>query len=104
MQLIAVPAGLFGDVLDNVLFPTLARVQEDVTRLAKAYRCGISVIALVMLPTSVIFLTLAPELVSLALGPRWSGAVVPFRLFALGLMLRASSRMSDALARATGAG
>jgi O-antigen/teichoic acid export membrane protein len=102
-QLVAVPAALFGDVLDNVLFPTLARLQQDATRLAKAYRCGVSVIALVMLPSSVTLLVLAPELVDILLGPRWSGAVVPFRLFSIGLMLRASSRMSDALARATGA-
>ncbi len=30
----SVPTGLLGDVLDKVLFPTMARVQDDPRRLA----------------------------------------------------------------------
>jgi PST family polysaccharide transporter len=98
----AVPADIVGDILDNVLFPTMARAQNDQPRLARAYRRGVSLIALVMLPSSVAFYLLAPQIVNITLGPKWTATVMPFRLLALGLIFRTSCRMSDALARACG--
>jgi PST family polysaccharide transporter len=44
----------------------------------------------------------APELVSVAFGPRWAGLVAPFQVLALGMMFRVCYRMSDSLSRATG--
>ena len=41
-QLMSVPTGLLGDVLDRVLFPTMARVQDDPRRLTSAYLRGIA--------------------------------------------------------------
>ena len=101
-QLMANPAALFGDVLDKVLFPTMARVQDDRTRLRDTYRRGVTVIALIMLPASVAAYVLAPELIRIALGPMWSGVVTPFRFLAIGMLFRTSYKMSDAVARATG--
>jgi PST family polysaccharide transporter len=102
-QLVAMPAGLFGDVLDKVLFPAMARVQDDPVRLAAAYRRGISLIALVMLPASAVLFILAPEVVLVVLGPKWSAVTMPLRVFAVGLLFRTSYKMSDSIARATGA-
>jgi O-antigen/teichoic acid export membrane protein len=101
-QLMSVPTALFGDVLDKVLFPTLARVQDDPRRLATAYLQGTAVIALVTLPAGIVAAVLAPELVAVAFGSRWEGLVPPFQVLALGMMFRTSYRMSDSLARATG--
>src|SRR5215213_10088355 len=96
------PAALFGEVVDKVLFPTMARVQDDPVRLRATYRRGITLIALVMLPTSAALYVLAPELIRVALGPKWSAVDTPFRIFALGMLFRTSYKMSDAAARATG--
>ena len=101
-QLMAVPADIFGGILDSVLFPTMARAQQDIGRLAHAYRRGISLIALVMLPSSVIFYLLAPEIVKTLLGVKWTAAIAPFQFLALALLFRTSCRMSDALSRASG--
>jgi PST family polysaccharide transporter len=49
-QLVSVPATLLGDVIDKVLFPTMARVQDDPRRLATAYLEGTALLALVTLP------------------------------------------------------
>jgi O-antigen/teichoic acid export membrane protein len=102
-QLMVVPASLFGNILDRVLFPTMARCQHDLVRLAAAYHRGCAAVALAMLPVSVVLLVLAPEIVVVAFGPRWLGVVPPFQIFAVGIMFRTSYRMSDSLARATGA-
>jgi PST family polysaccharide transporter len=102
-QLMASPAMLVGQILDRVLFPAMAKVQDSADRLRAAYRRGVALIALVMLPLSAVLYVLAPEVVHLLLGPAWAGAIVPFQIFSLGLLFRTSYKMSDSLARATGA-
>lgn len=101
-QLMAAPTSALGDVLDKVLFPTMAHVQHDTRRLASAYLQGCALIALVTVPTGVVAAVLAPELVRVFLGRDWQAAVAPFQVLALGMMFRTSHRMSDSLARATG--
>jgi O-antigen/teichoic acid export membrane protein len=101
-QLMAVPSGLPGTVLDKVLFPAMARVQNDPRRLASAYLQGTAFIALVTLPVGVVAAVLAPELVATVFGHRWEAIVPPFQVLALGMMFRTSFRMSDSLSRATG--
>jgi PST family polysaccharide transporter len=101
-QLLSVPTGLLGDVLDNVLFPTMARVQDDPPRLAVAFLQGTAILALVTLPVGVVAAILGPELVVVAFGSRWAGLVAPFQVLALGMMFRTCYRMSDSLSRATG--
>ncbi|MGH7526523.1 MAG: lipopolysaccharide biosynthesis protein, partial [Gemmatimonadales bacterium] len=101
-SLMATPASTLGKVLDDVLFPTMARVQDDVARLGLAYRRGVAVIALVALPASVVLVVLAPELIGVALGPQWLEAITPFQVLAAGTLFRTSYKMSDSLARSTG--
>lgn len=101
-QLVSVPATLLGDVIDKVLFPTMARVQDDARRLAAAYLEGTALLALVTLPAGVVAAILAPELVAVAFGSRWSGIVPPFQVLALGMTFRTCHRISDSLSRATG--
>lgn len=102
-QLMAVPTTLFGDVLDRVLFPTMAKVQNDPPRLAAAYLQAVASIALVMLPIGVVMTVLAPEVVVTLLGPKWVDVIPPFQVFAIGLLFRTSYKMSDSISRATGA-
>jgi O-antigen/teichoic acid export membrane protein len=101
-QLMSVPTALLGDVLDRVLFPTMARVQDDPRRLTSAYLRGIASVVLLTLPGGVVVAVLAPELVTVAFGSQWQGMVAPFQVLALGMMFRISCRMSDSLSRATG--
>jgi O-antigen/teichoic acid export membrane protein len=101
-QLMSVPTSLLGDVIDKVLFPTMARVQDDSRRLGSAYLQGVACIGLVTLPVGVVAAVLAPELVAVAFGSRWQGLVPAFQVLILGMMFRMSSRMSESLSRATG--
>lgn len=101
-QLMSVPTGLLGDILDKVLFPTMARVQDDPRRLASAYLRGTASLVWVTLPAGVVAAVLAPDLVAVAFGKRWEALVPPFQVLALGMMFRITCRMSDSLSRATG--
>ena len=102
-QMMAAPAMLVGQVLDRVLFPTMALVQLNPARLGQAYRSGISVCALLILPASLIIAVVAPEIIFVLLGPAWMGVVAPFQILAVGMLFRTSYKLSDSVARATGA-
>jgi PST family polysaccharide transporter len=102
-QLLSQPANLVGGVADKVLFPAMSRIRHDEERLARAYVRAIGCISLATIPASVVFFVLAPEIVRVVLGPQWSGATAPFRIFALVLFPRTAYKVSGSLTRATGA-
>ena len=101
-QLVAMPAMLLGQMMDRVLFPVMASFQHARARLAEAYRRGISLVATVMAPLSVLIVMLAPEIVRVLLGPDWGPVVAPLRVLALGLVCRTGYKISDSLARSVG--
>ena len=101
-QMLVFPVNLFGDTLDQVLFASMSRVQDDSQRLALAYKRGISLTALVYLPMSVGLIVLAPEVIYVVLGPAWEGILIPFQILAAGMIFRAN-KIDHTVARATGA-
>ena len=103
LQLMMAPAVIFGQILDRVLFPTMALVQQEPARLVRAYRSGVAACALFVLPAGVILAIVAPELVLVLLGKGWEGVVAPLQVLALGMLFRTSYKLSDSVARATGA-
>jgi PST family polysaccharide transporter len=102
-QLMTAPATLLGQAVDRALFPAMAKVQHESDRLVLAYRRGVALLALLMLPVSLPLCIFAREVTHTLLGPSWGGAVRPLQIFALGLLFRTSYKMSDSIARATGA-
>jgi O-antigen/teichoic acid export membrane protein len=102
-QLMAMPANLFGLALDKVSFPVMAIVQHDRERLTTAYRTGVAVVALVILPVSAMMYVLAPEIITVLFGSKWLEVVIPFKILSLAILFRTSCKMSDSLTRATGA-
>jgi PST family polysaccharide transporter len=102
-ELTGIPATLFGQVLDRVMFSAMARVQHDPRRLAASYESGVALLGALTLPLSALLFVLAPEIVDLLLGPKWDGLTGPFRVLALMLLFRTTYKMSDSVARATGA-
>lgn len=102
-QFMVMPATLFGTALDHALFPAMAKVQDDKPRLGKAYLTGVGFIALAGIPLCVLLVFLAPEIVLVVLGPKWTEVILPFQILACSLLFRMSYKISDSLARATGA-
>lgn len=102
-QFMVMPAGLFGNALDRALFPVMAKVQHDRARLGKAFLTGVGLIALIAIPLSFIIIFLAKEIVLILLGEKWLEVVLPFQILGGSLLFRMSYKMSESLARATGA-
>ncbi len=102
-QLMAMPAGAIGQVIDDVLFPAMAQVQQDHERVGRAYRRCVAAVALLTLPVTGLAVLLAPEVFKVLFGPQWTAAILPFRILALGTLFRTSYKVSDSLSRAMGA-
>ena len=102
-NLMAAPAILVGQVIDRVLFPTMARVQLEPERLIRGYRSGVFACALLIMPGSVIVAIVANEIVLVLLGTAWQGVALPLQILACGMLFRTSYKLSDTVARATGA-
>jgi len=101
-KLMTLPATILGNVMDRVLFPSIAKVQKDISELNILYKRSILIISLVSLPMSGLMFVLAPEIVNFVLGKGWEAAVSPFRILSLGALFRTGYKVSEALARAKG--
>jgi O-antigen/teichoic acid export membrane protein len=102
-QLMVMPAVVFQSIVNRVLFPVMAQVQDDRARLAGAYERALALVALASLPISAFLLIVAPEFIPVLLGPAWTEVIVPFQVLAFSLLFRMSSKISDSLTKAAGA-
>jgi O-antigen/teichoic acid export membrane protein len=101
-QLMMLPGKYFGEVLNTVMFPVMATIQNKRPQLAKTYLTGIAMVSLVCLPISVLMVTVAPEIVQVILGSKWLDVIIPFQILAIGILPRVSYKLDDTLAKALG--
>jgi PST family polysaccharide transporter len=101
-QLMSVPADLYGRVGDRLVFPALAACQDDTARLRRALLSGISIIATLGLPMTVVLVLLAPEIITFLLGRDWIGVIAPLMVLAAASYFRLGAKVSGSLLRATG--
>jgi O-antigen/teichoic acid export membrane protein len=101
-QLMSLPVRFIASALD-VLFPVLSRVQVDLPRLQRAFLRSLGAIALLTFPITALVVVGAPEIVVILLGPKWDQVVPPLQVLSLGIFLRSSYRLSDAISYAKGA-
>jgi O-antigen/teichoic acid export membrane protein len=101
-RLMALPANLFGDAVELVSFPAMAKVQDDKVRLARAFCRSVTLTAVLAFPVMVISLLVAPEIIHVFLGPQWVGTIEPFQILAFGLYFRLGYKINGSLAKARG--
>ncbi len=99
-QLVELGSTVVGQPLGAVLFPIMARTQEDKTKLARAFRSSLTVVGLWALPATLMIIVGSKPLIPLVLGEHWSGLVSPLQILALGTFLRSFDGTAAALARA----
>ena len=92
----------YGAVLDRVAFPAFAHLQRHPERLRKAYLHGVSLTALLGWPAMVFLFATSPDVVLVALGASWVGAILPLQILCGTLYFELSSRLNGALLRGSG--
>lgn len=101
-QLATIPAIQIGQLFDKLLFPALARRQEDSQKSSDTYLKALKLIMLVCVPPSVLLYLMAPDIVPIILGPNWIEAAEPMKILALAIPFRLLHKVSDPTARAMG--
>lgn len=89
-------------VISKVAFPAYSRIQGDAERLRRAYMQSLDVVAALSVPASVGLALVAPPLVEVLLGERWTTMTVSLQLLALAGLTRALASTSGPLFRAVG--
>jgi PST family polysaccharide transporter len=101
-ELMRFPSTVFTNVAGLVLFSSFSRIRDDRERLGRAFRRGTFATAVLLLPASAGLIVVAPEMIRLLLGSKWSPAVLPFQILSFSMMARTSWKLGGTLARAAG--
>jgi O-antigen/teichoic acid export membrane protein len=102
-SLMNLPAMAIGQIADRVLFPAMSSVQEDRRRLGSSFLSASAVLAVCVLPVSVLGVICSKEVILVVLGRDWIELQPAFLVIVAGMLFRSASKLSDAVARATGA-
>jgi O-antigen/teichoic acid export membrane protein len=88
LHLATLPMQRVMSIVNQVVFPAVARLQDDRPRLRERLLSGLRVLGFVSVPVMWGISSIAPELVELALGPTWQDAAYPLRVVSLLIPLR----------------
>jgi PST family polysaccharide transporter len=102
-RLMALPANLFGQAIERVVFPSFSAIQSNREKLATAQRRGTAITSVLAMPVSTLTFILAPEIVLILLGNQWGEVVFPLQMLSLAMFFRVALKIGDLVGRATGA-
>jgi PST family polysaccharide transporter len=101
-NLMLYPVQSIAQTLGRVLFPALAKMQDDYSRFRVAYLRACSAIAFLTFPLMIGALILADEIVWVVLGPKWLPAILIFRILAPVGMVQSLTTTTGQIYVATG--
>jgi len=102
-QLMSLPMYQFSSVIGYVLFPAYAQIQNDTSRLKRAYLGSVALSFLVILPALTGLAITAPDLIAGCFGAQWTGAILPLQILCIGGVFQCMYNLGDSLSRAKGA-
>lgn len=100
-SIMALPASIL-DAMDATLFPAFAKLQNEPKQLREGYIASLSLVLLVMVPSSALLWIGAPDLVEVLLGPNWKPVNPLLRILAIAVLFRVGYKIPATLARAIG--
>lgn len=96
------PSSYLGEILDTIMFPTMAEIQDEEERLFKIYQHGLGVVNTILMPVALFLILFSKEVVLILLGEDWLETVLPLQIMFLVLPFSSSIRMADSVIRAKG--
>ena len=102
LHLATLPMEKAMSILNQVAFPTVARMQDDLPRLRARLLDASRLLSFVAVPALWGISAVSPEFVTLALGERWLGAILPLQVVTLVVPLRMLSTFFGASVSALG--
>lgn len=102
MHLASLPMQRITAILNQALFPVLARAQHDLPAIRAGVLQVLGYVGLLAFPMLWGMASVAPELVHVVLGAGWSGAVLPLQVLCLVMPFRALAQLLPTVTDALG--
>ena len=101
-ELMNLPHTYVANVMSNIMFPALSRVQDETARVRSAYLQATRLTAMIAGPSMMIIAIAAPALVPGVYGPRWIGMVIPLEVLSMAGYFRALYHLGGVVAQTRG--
>ena len=88
VQLASLPTQKISGLVNQIAFPVFSNMQHDVRKVGKNVLSGIRILSFFAFPVSWGISSIAPEIVEVILGPKWTPAAFPLQVLALIIPLR----------------
>jgi O-antigen/teichoic acid export membrane protein len=95
-----VPFSKLAGPIQEVMFPAMARIQDDRRRIGSIWLRVNHIVAAFALPGMLGLIVIAPEFVSVVLGDRWQAAVTPIQILAWVGVLQSLVRLNGSVQQA----
>jgi O-antigen/teichoic acid export membrane protein len=99
-NLMLIPFDRIAAPLQEVLFPALARIQEDRVRVGQIWLRANRLVASITLPAMLGLAVLAPDFVNVVVGSRWEAAIPVVQILALVGFLQSLVRLNSSILEA----
>jgi len=99
-RIMMIPGKMLGNSIDRVMFPAMAKIQDEAERIKAFYEKNLTFALSLTLSASIWLAFYAKPVVLILLGPKWLDAVIPLRILFLVLPFRITVRMTDSFIRA----
>ena len=99
--LMMLPVNLLGSSAQQVLFPRLARCQDDKAKLRSQLDVAVDLVNGLAMPLSALLIVMADSLVLVALGSTWASIILPTRVLFAVVAFRIGFKVTDTLSIAT---
>jgi PST family polysaccharide transporter len=101
-KIMTLPGTYLGNILDKVMFPSMARFNDNETKLYEYYKKGLTFVNAIMFPATLLLILFSREIIYIILGKTWLNSVDSLRILFLCLLFRVAVRMCDSVIRAKG--
>lgn len=88
MQLASLPSQRISGLVNQVAFPTFSRMQHDLRNVGEKVLLGVRILSFIAFPILWGISSIAPEIVDVILGDKWTTSTLPLQFLALIIPLR----------------
>ena len=88
VQVASLPSQKITGLVNQIAFPAFSNMQDDIRKVGKNVLSGIRILSFFAFPVSWGLSSIAPEIVEVILGPKWTPAALPLQVLALIIPLR----------------
>ena len=93
LELSSVPLEKFLPIINQVAFPAYSHIQSDLRLVSSHFLKSVRIVSLFVFPIFWGMLIVAPEIISLLLGSKWHGVILPLQILCIIMPFRALSTL-----------